>query len=1573
MIRTHRASCMGWTGQHRQARGKVGRLLRSAGRAPRPIAEALEDRRLLSVVVIADATLIEDGEALARPFGFEQLGESVRERQFVIANTGGTAVTLSDLQVPAGFRIIENIADTTLDPPDVTTDTTTFTIALDPTSTTGAKSGDVLFVVTDTEGSTTFNFAVEGTLTAAGGPHIVDFHADNRGGVWIDFDEALAAETITDQTVLVLTAGDDAEFGTDDDQAVAGVVTYHSSRRQVTFTPDAPVTEDYRVELVGLTNSPITALGGETLDGEYAGNFPTGNDVPGGSFHIRVDISERTGTARFDTVSGLVDILLTPGVTPITVDNFYNYADDGDWDVSFIHRSMQNFMTQGGGYYYANGIAHEVEADAPITNEFVEGVTTNIRGTIAMAKLGGNPNSATNQWFFNLVDNSDNLDNQNGGFTTFGSIIGAEGLETIDHIASLDTVNAGGSFTNLPLRDTGAPIDNDNLVVVERVASLVEYSPLYEGPAWTIVVNDVDQTDAAAFDFGNIDPNDTIEQTFLILNRGTEAVTITIASGLAAPFSMTPANGAGSGDDWVVQPTESFEFTVTFHPTEGGAFSDALVITSPAGSPGSFTVDLDGTARPNAPETLALAAASDTGVSSSDLITKLNNGSAQTSLTFNVTGVANLATVTIYANGTAIGSAVVPAGQTSVAVTTDGSTLLIDGPVAITATQTSGGAESDPTAALDITIDSIAPTLTGADDASVTQNDAVVVDLGSNDEVADLDPVYSASVMPTGAAINTQTGVINWTPTGAQVGVNPFTVSVSDIAGNITTRSFDITVLPLAPTGVDLTASTDTGSSSTDNITRRNNANPGSALEFRITGVVSGATVQMYAGLSLIGQAVVAPGNDAVMVTTDGTTMLADDTYNITAVQTLNGQMSNASVILTMTIDSVAPVLDPIGDQSTSAGQPYSLDLGSDAEQAGDPVTYSLPAAPAGATITPTTGIVSWVPLETQAGLQQFTAAVSDVAGNTATVNFQVEVLSTSLGPDGLSFSSSLTGRGSRREFIVQPTIDGVFIAAMLGVDPAAKVTVLYTDTGKKVVKPSTTKNALPAGVSFTGQAGVTYTIQVKAKGNAAGNFQLDVTYDADGRFQDATTLTMNQVDLGDEGVTLTAQASAAVNPRQDRDFYTFTPAQGGKATFVLATTAPLRGEITLYTGTVGTGLTKIRAAKDAKGTGQASLTATLTPGTQYFVEVKSGKGSTSGLYDLNVEIDANSSFVSPADLGDLDDALQVQGTLLDPKDDDWFSFTPTASGAFLFDSAGDDSIKMKITFVDVQTGQRLARSSGKRGGLPFGRFDVIAGREIRMLVEAKGNASGDYTINLAMDDLGSAAQAADLVFAAAPDQSELDPLTAEAQGDISSLLDQDHYTFTAPAGATTAFFAVSTTAGELVPNVTLYTITGGAARRIASAKDKTGDGTAAIRASLTPGTQYFLAVESSKGRSTGSYAINAEIDGNATLATADSLGTISAQTAVAGTILDKGDLDYFTFTAGQTGTLLLNAFAATGTLIPTVTLFSQTGQLLAKSKGKAGSPPSLSFAVQQGDVLYVLIQAGGKTAGDYTFNLTVA
>ena len=122
---------------------------------------------------------------------------------------------------------------------------------------------------------------------------------------------------------------------------------------------------------------------------------------------------------------GVTDVLLfdQKGVgAPATVKNFLNYVEDEDYNETIIHRSVADFIVQGGGFAVEDSQVIELPVDESVVNEF-SSERSNLEGTIAMAKLGGDPNSATNQWFFNLGDNSANLDAQNGGFTVFGQVL----------------------------------------------------------------------------------------------------------------------------------------------------------------------------------------------------------------------------------------------------------------------------------------------------------------------------------------------------------------------------------------------------------------------------------------------------------------------------------------------------------------------------------------------------------------------------------------------------------------------------------------------------------------------------------------------------------------------------------------------------------------------------------------------------------------------------------------------------------------------------------------------------------------------------------------------------------------------------------------------------------------------------------------------------------------------------------------------------------------------------------------------------------------------------------------------
>lgn len=181
---------------------------------------------------------------------------------------------------------------------------------------------------------------------------------------------------------------------------------------------------------------------------------------------------------QFQTVMGDFQVNLYDKATPKTVENFLAYVKAGAYNNSIIHRSVPGFIVQGGGFKYDNKFPLvEIASNAAVVNE---PVYANKRGTIAMAKLSTGPNTATNQWFFNLADNSSNLDAQNGGFTVFGEVTG-NGMAIVDAMAALNIFNMGANtaFTETPLRNytatdatNGVAITDKNLVLILGVVVL---------------------------------------------------------------------------------------------------------------------------------------------------------------------------------------------------------------------------------------------------------------------------------------------------------------------------------------------------------------------------------------------------------------------------------------------------------------------------------------------------------------------------------------------------------------------------------------------------------------------------------------------------------------------------------------------------------------------------------------------------------------------------------------------------------------------------------------------------------------------------------------------------------------------------------------------------------------------------------------------------------------------------------------------------------------------------------------------------------------------------------------------
>jgi cyclophilin family peptidyl-prolyl cis-trans isomerase len=183
-----------------------------------------------------------------------------------------------------------------------------------------------------------------------------------------------------------------------------------------------------------------------------AGRAQIGGCVPDLTGSIVVDVSTSLGT---------IPIELFPNMAPVTVQNFLDYANAGEYDGVIFHRSVPDFVVQAGGFRFENDAYTQIPTGPTIV---AEPCLSNTRGTVAMARLSQQPNSASSQWFVNLADNLF-LDSTDGvGFAVFGRVVG-EGMAIVDDIGTRPIFDAltilelsiNQIFRSLPLQNL--PVD----------------------------------------------------------------------------------------------------------------------------------------------------------------------------------------------------------------------------------------------------------------------------------------------------------------------------------------------------------------------------------------------------------------------------------------------------------------------------------------------------------------------------------------------------------------------------------------------------------------------------------------------------------------------------------------------------------------------------------------------------------------------------------------------------------------------------------------------------------------------------------------------------------------------------------------------------------------------------------------------------------------------------------------------------------------------------------------------------------------------------------------------------------
>ena len=161
---------------------------------------------------------------------------------------------------------------------------------------------------------------------------------------------------------------------------------------------------------------------------------------------MAADAAAQNPVVLMETSLGNIKIELFQKEAPISVKNFLDYATSGYYSGTVFHRVIPGFMAQGGGL--TQDLQPKPGSRPAIKNEADNGLK-NDRGTISMARTG-DPNSATSQFFINVVNN-EMLNRPNPdkhGYAVFGKVI--DGMDVVDKIVSTPQERKNAVFQNVP-------------------------------------------------------------------------------------------------------------------------------------------------------------------------------------------------------------------------------------------------------------------------------------------------------------------------------------------------------------------------------------------------------------------------------------------------------------------------------------------------------------------------------------------------------------------------------------------------------------------------------------------------------------------------------------------------------------------------------------------------------------------------------------------------------------------------------------------------------------------------------------------------------------------------------------------------------------------------------------------------------------------------------------------------------------------------------------------------------------------------------------------------------------------
>jgi len=296
-----------------------------------------------------------------------------------------------------------------------------------------------------------------------------------------------------------------------------------------------------------------------------------------------------------------------------------------------------------------------------------------------------------------------------------------------------------------------------------------------------------------------------------------------------------------------------------------------------------------------------------------------------------------------------------------------------------------GGLFAEQAFEVDVASANDAPTITSSPVVTATEGLPYAYDVEASDPDIGDALEYTLPLAPAGATIDPASGLIAWTPSAAQLGLQAFVVRATDLGGLFAEQAFavDVAAANDAPMITSSPVVTATEGAPYAYDVEASDPDIGDALEYTLPLAPAGATIDPASGL-------IAWTPTGVQLGLRSFVVRATDLGGLFAEQAFDVDVAAANA---------APAITSSPVVTATEGVPYAYDVDASDPDAGDALEYTLPLAPAGATIDPASGLIAWTPTGVQLGLQPFVVRATDLGGLFAEQAFDVDVAAANAAP----------------------------------------------------------------------------------------------------------------------------------------------------------------------------------------------------------------------------------------------------------------------------------------------------------------------------------------------------------------------------------------------------------------------------------------------------------------------------------------------------------------------------------------------------------------------------------------------